>query len=299
MKKTILLLPVLAGIMFGAAGVFVRNLTAYGMTNPTIIFLRTSIAALELLLLILFTNKALLRIRLSDFFLFLTNGFCSMIGLTLCYNIAVNHLTLSLAAILLSTAPVFVIFLAALVFKEKITKRKIFCMLLAIIGCLFASGLLESRGGLTISLLGILSGIASAVLYALYSIFSRLSSDKEYHTYTIIFYSVLLASIFLLPFSQFRLIGSFILAAPLSHLCLLLFNSLCLSVLPYVFITTALRHAEAGLVSIFASGSEPIAALIFGMIFYHEVPSFMAFCGMLVTITALVILCRGTKEAEA
>jgi drug/metabolite transporter (DMT)-like permease len=299
MKKTILLLPVLAGIMFGAAGVFVRNLTAYGMTNPTIIFLRTSFAALELLLLILLTDKSLLRIRPSDFLLFLVNGLSSMIGLTLCYNIAVNHLTLSLAAILLSTAPIFVIFLAAIIFKEKITKRKIFCMILAILGCILASGLLESNTGLTISLLGLLGGIASAVLYALYSIFPRLSSDKEYHTYTIIFYSVLLAAILMLPFAQFRLIGGFVIEAPIRHIVLLIFHSLCLSVLPYVFITTALTRAEAGLVSIFASGSEPIVALIFGMIFYQEVPSFLAFCGMLVTITALVILCKGTGVEKA
>lgn len=38
MKKVVLLLPILAGIMFGSVGVFVRTLSANGMDNVTILF---------------------------------------------------------------------------------------------------------------------------------------------------------------------------------------------------------------------------------------------------------------------
>ena len=44
MKKTYLILPILAGIMFGSSGIFVRTLTQNGIDQTTLLFLRFSIA---------------------------------------------------------------------------------------------------------------------------------------------------------------------------------------------------------------------------------------------------------------
>lgn len=42
MKSVLLLLPILSGIMWGAAGVFVRTLSDYGMDSATIVFSSSS-----------------------------------------------------------------------------------------------------------------------------------------------------------------------------------------------------------------------------------------------------------------
>ena len=135
-------------------------------------------------------------------------------------------------------------------------------------------------------------GICAAFFYALYSIFSRMASDKGYHTYTIIFYSVFLITIVLLPFADYAAISSYVTKAPLTSILFLLLHALCTSVLPYFCITYALHLAEAGIVSILASGGEPIAAVVFGLLFYAEIPSLLMLVGLALVIFALVLLCR-------
>ena len=293
----ILLLPILSGILFGSAGVFVRTFTEFGMSNPTLIFLRTSIAAAFLFLLIFFTDKSRLKVKLRDFPLFIGTGLIGMLGLNLCYSQSVTMLSLSLSAVLLSTAPIFVLIIASFLFKEKITKKKVVGAALAIIGCLLSTGVLEEVGTTSLSGFGIFLGCLSAVFYALYSIISRLASDKGYHTYTIIFYSVLLIAIAMIPFVQFDVAENYVEVAPVWHTVVLLFHSLCTSVLPYVFLTYALMHAEAGTVSILASGGEPVSAAVFGVIVYSEIPSLLMILGLAIVIYALVLLCQTPKQA--
>lgn len=298
MKRLVLLLPIVAGIMFGSCGVFVRVLYGYGFDSATVLFLRTAFAALILLVGILFYDKSLLKIKLKDAFLFIGSGVVGMMGLNLCYNVAITVASLSLSAVLLSTAPVFVVFLAAVIFKERVTKRKLACMLFAIVGCVLASGLLEQKSGVEVSAMGILAGVGSAVFYALYSIFSRMATDRGYHTYTIIFYSVLFITIVLLPFSNLSLVGGFIVETPVFSIVFLLAHALCTSVIPYVAITLSLLYAEAGKVSILASGAEPVAALVFGILFYAEIPSPLMLLGVAVTIAALAFLCKVPKQED-
>ena len=295
MKNSVLLFPIMSGILFGSAGVFVRTFTDFGMSNPTLIFLRTSIASIFLFMLILCTDKSRLKVKLRDFPLFIGTGLIGMLGLNLCYNQSVTMLSLSLAAVLLSTAPIFVLIIASFLFKEKITKKKVIGAALAIIGCLLSTGVLEEVGTTNLSGFGIFLGCLSAVFYALYSIISRLASDKGYHTYTIIFYSVLLIAIAMIPFVQFDVAANYVEVAPVWHTVVLLFHALCTSVLPYVFLTYALMHAETGTVSILASGGEPVSAAVFGVIVYSEIPSLLMLLGLAIVIYALVLLCQTPK----
>ena len=295
-KRTAVLLPVIAGIMFGSAGLFVRILSENGMANSTILFTRVLFAALLMLIFLMFYDIRLLKIRIKDLYLFVGTGVLGIMGLNLCYNNAINSLPLSLAAVLLSTAPVFVIIIASILFKEKITTKKVGCMVLVIVGCIFASGLLENQISNDVMNFGILFGIGSAFFYSLYSIFSRLATDKEYHTYTVIFYSVLLITIALLPFADIIKIVGFIESDPISNLVFLCLHGLCTSVIPYIFITMALLYVETGKVSILASGSEPVAAAIIGLMFYMERPTILTFLGLVITIVALSLLCVNKKE---
>ena len=68
MKKLYLILPILAGLMFGSGGVFVRTLTQNGIDSTTLLFLRFSVAIIPILIAILLTNKKLLKIGLMQFY---------------------------------------------------------------------------------------------------------------------------------------------------------------------------------------------------------------------------------------
>lgn len=140
MKRILYLLPVLAGVFWGSVGIFVRVLTDFGMDNYTVLGSRMAVASVILFFVIFIYDRELLRIRLRDLGFFLGTGLCGMVGLNYCYNEAINQLTLSLAAVLLSLSPIFVMILSAFLFHEKITLKKVGCTALAIAGCILVSG---------------------------------------------------------------------------------------------------------------------------------------------------------------
>ena len=290
MKKTYLLFPILAGIMFGSSGIFVRTLTQNGIDQTTLLFLRFSIAIIPILIAILLTDKELLRTDLSDIPLFLACSVC-IIGLNLCYNESMNTVPLSLAAVLLSLAPIYVLIIAYIIFREKITSKKIICMILALAGCLLMTGVLEENIS-SAPLFGILSGIGAGLFWAFYLMASKKSIEKGKHTYTILFYSVIFITIALIPFTDFGQISSFISINPTKTILFLILHSTFSFALPYIFSTLSLKYIDSSTSSILLSGAEPFAALIFGLIFYCETPSMLMFCGFIMTIIAMMLLSR-------
>lgn len=290
MKKIYLILPILAGIMFGSGGVFVRTLTQNGIDSTTLLFLRFSIAIIPILIAILFTDKNLLKINLKDIPMILVCAMC-IVGLNLCYNESMNSISLSLAAVLLSLAPIYVLIFAYVVFREKITSKKIICMILAISGCILMTGLLENSLS-SIPLHGIMAGIGAGLFWAVYLMASKKSIENGNHTYTILIYSIIFLSIGLIPFTHFNQVNNFININPLLTIVFLIIHSTFSFALPYIFSTLSLNYIDSGVSSILLSGAEPFAALIFGFLIYSEIPSILMFCGFLLTIISMTMLSK-------
>lgn len=295
MKKFAILFSLMAGILWGSVGVFVRILAAFGMNNYTILSTRVLGAAIVLLFGILVYDNSLLKIKVKDIWIFLSCGVIAMLGLNYCYTEALKSLSMSLAAVLLSLSPVFVMLIAAIVFGEKITKRKVVCTLIALLGCLLVSGILEGNG-LLWSGFGIFVGILAAVFYALYSIFSKLAMERNYSVFTTIFYSVLFMGIVLIPFTDWHAVGAFATAEPLKNITFMFLHSLCSNVLPYLIYTLSLAYVDAGSASIVAAAGEPSAAMLFGIMFFSEIPSFLGVTGLVVTIIGITLLSAPTRE---
>ncbi len=295
MKKLMLIVPVLAGVLWGSAGIFVRTLSAAGFGNCTITFSRFAVAAVMIFIGIMAVDRSMLKIKPKDIWVFIICGIFGMMGLNLCYNKAIDGLTLSLAAVLLSMSPVFVMFMASIILHERVTLKKVGCTALAVAGCVLVSGALEAGGADNITVLGTICGIAAAFFYAVYSIFSKVAMKQRYNVFTIIFYSLVTSAIVLAPFVDWRVMGDFVAEAPAGHSLFMLLNSLCTSVLPYVLFTVSLSYVDTGKVSILAAGGEPSAAMIFGIVAYSEVPSVLSLCGLVVTIIAIWLLLRPDK----
>lgn len=294
MKKIYLILPILAGIMFGSSGIFVRTLTQNGIDQPTLLFLRFSIAIVPILIAILLTDRKLFKIELKDIPLFLACSLC-ILGLNLCYNQSMNTVPLSLAAVLLSIAPIYVLVIAYFLFGEKITSKKLVCMILAIFGCILMTGVLESDLG-SISTFGILSGIGAGLFWAFYLMASKKSIENENHTFTILFYSIIFITIALIPFSDFGQISNFVSINPAFTIMFLILHSTFSFALPYIFSTLSLKYIDSGTSSILLSGAEPFAALIFGFLIYAEIPTPLMFCGFILTIIAMMMLSRNDTK---
>lgn len=287
-NKIISIFPILSGIFFGSGGIFIRRLIEMGVDSYSIVFLRVFIALPILILWLFFTNKKLFYVRLKDVWVFFGAGVLGTLGLNLSYNYSITELSLSLSAILLSLAPIFVVIFSFFLFKEKITSTKISCMILAIVGSVLASGVFESVA-MRWSFKGILVGLFAAIFYSLYSIFSKIAMEKKYDALTITLYSTLAITIVLFPMNNWGFVREIISVSPLKISIFMVAHSLCTCIFPYALYTISLNYMDAGKASILCS-CEPIAATIFGLLFYNEVPTLLSLIGLVIVLVALGIL---------
>lgn len=295
MKQLLYLMPIISGAMWGSAGIFVRKLTELGMNSYTVVSVRVVLAVLILAVWLGIYDRNLLKIKLKDLWIFVAGGVVGMFGLNICYNFAISELSLSLAAVLLSLSPVFVLFMAAILFKEKITSKKVICMTIAIAGCVLASGVLESASTMRWSVKGIIVGTIGAFFYGLYGIISKTAMERGYHAFTTTFYCLFMVMLVVIPLTNWKLVTNVVVANPVKMSVFLLIHSLCTSVLPYILYTFSIRYIDAGMASILASG-EPVAAMIFGVIFFSEIPTVLSVVGIVLVIVALALLSMPDKK---
>ena len=79
---------------------------------------------------------------------------------------AYNHTTVAVATLCYYMQPTIVMLVSPLLFREKLTKRKAICAVIAVIGMVLVSGVTKGRETGTGNLKGILLGLGAAVCYA-------------------------------------------------------------------------------------------------------------------------------------
>lgn len=300
MKKIGPLLVLSAGILWGMIGLFVRKLNLFGFSSMDIVALRGITTSLLLFIFLLVLDKKKLVIKIKDLWCFIGTGIFSIVFFNYCYFKAITLTSLSVAAILLYTAPAIVMVLSAILFREKITKMKLLSLLLTFVGCVFVTGIVSGiisgfganagfgAGGTNyISFYGILVGFGAGLGYALYSIFSRYALERGYHSLTISFYTFLFAMIGTAPFVDYSVIGT-ICRADFGIVGFVLLFGLLSTVLPYIAYTRGLEDMENGKASIIAS-IEPVTATLLGVIVYQEKLSFFEIAGVLLVLGAIVL----------
>lgn len=233
----------------------------------------------------LFDRKAF-RIRLRDLWCFAGTGIMSVVFFNFCYFHTIQATSLSVAAILLYTSPFFVTALSAVIFKEKITVKKVSCMFLAFLGCVMVSGALT--GELVLSLKGILIGLGAGLGYALYSIFGKLATDKGYSSITVTLYTFAFASVGVLPFVKASHIVNTYSGRMLPFLYAFLLIIIT-TVIPYLCYTYGLAGTQPGVAAVLAT-IEPVAATAVGFLIYSEKPDIITIFGIALVFISVVLI---------
>lgn len=293
MKNKYTLFVILAGSLWGFMGFFRRTLDSIGLSAMGVIAVRCFFALIFFGVLMLATDREAFKIKLKDIWVFVGCGVISLLVFGWCYFKAMDHMSLSTAAILLYTAPCFVILMSVPLFKEKLTARKLMAMALAFFGCCLVSGIGSGDGHITA--VGLMLGLGSGFCYALYSIFSRFAINRGYSTYTINFYSCLLASLGALIIDGPQCFSLAI--ATGTNLFYAAATGLVTCFLPYMLYTKGLLGLENGKASIMAS-IEPVVATLVGFAIYHENPTVMSIAGIVLVLSAIVLLNIKSKKAE-
>lgn len=284
MKNKYAVCVILAGSLWGFMGFFRRTLDTMGISAISCISIRCIFAAVLFGLIILITNRSAFKVRLKDAWIFVGSGVVALLVFGVCYFKAMDYMSLSAAAILLYTAPCFVILFSALLFKEKLTGQKLAAMVLAFAGCCLVSGI---GGNTTITPIGLALGLTSGVCYALYSIFGRFALNRGYSSLTINFYACVLAAIGATAIGGTEYLD--IITQTPSSFGFAFATGLVTCFLPYLLYTHGLEGLENGKASIMAS-VEPVVATIVGVVIYSEALTPMSAAGILLVLSAIVLL---------
>ena len=279
----------LAGCLWGFMGLFTRNLYALGFDAPGALIVRCGIAAVLFAVLLLIKDPKLFRIRLRDLWCFLGVGLCSLLFFTWCYFQCIRLTSLSMAAVLLYTAPSIVMVLSLFLFREKLTKMKVAALVLAFAGCCLVSGL----GG-EMNVAGVLFGLGAGLGYALYSIFARFALLRGYDSRTINFYAMLIGTLGAVAIwgggEPLRLMTS---SVPAALWCAA--TGLFSCFLPYLLYTYGLSGTETGKAAVMAS-TEPVVATLVGAVLFREALTVRSVLGVALVLLAIAALNLKRKQ---
>ncbi|MBQ8525308.1 MAG: EamA family transporter [Clostridia bacterium] len=287
MKKSALLCVLAAGILWGCMGFFVRTLqNEYGFGSLQIVCLRLVFAALAFVILGVIRRTPAIRLR-HALLLFCT-GFCGIMLLSVTYFLSMTYSSLSVAAILMYTAPAFVLIASVILFKEKLTGTKILSLILAFAGCVFVSGIFG--GDAKITAMGVVMGILSGITYGSYSIFGTYALRK-YDTYTVTTWAFIFAALASLAVGNVPDIVIKIASSENNALRIIILSvgmGIFTAFMPFLLYTIGLSRTEPSKAIIVAS-VEPLVATVLGFAVFGETPTVFSAVGIVLILASVVL----------
>jgi drug/metabolite transporter (DMT)-like permease len=285
------LLVILAGTCWGVISIFINYLSAAGLGEMQISFLRQLFAVLVFALVILVRDRSKFRILLKDLALLMLVGFINGVLFNFLYFYTIINSRASIAVVLLYTSPVFVIILARIFFGEKITRNKFIALVLTMAGCLFVTGVIGE--GYMPPPVAILTGVLTGLAYALNNILTS-AAVKKNDPLTVTFYTLLFSFIFLIPFSGWGSLTSLCRANPMI-LVVAFLMCLVTAVFAQYFFSMGLKLIESGKAAIYGA-TEPIVGSLVGILIFHEESNLMKIAGIIMVIAAILLI--GKSDAE-
>ncbi|WP_440945027.1 DMT family transporter [Methanosarcina sp. T3] len=206
-------------------------------------------------------------------------------GVMLSYYTAVNFTNVSMSVLLLYTAPLYVLLIAPVILKEKISTKNLVALTLSLIGVVVVVGPANLVSGAAGSdyLYGILMGLFSGFFYACIIMTSRYLRD-EYSGLEQLFLSTGVTLVILLPFML--QVSSAVL---LDNLPVLLFLGVMITSLGSILYFTGLEHVKAQNASII-SLLEPVSAIFFAYLILNDPVSRATLFGCVLILASSLLM---------
>lgn len=285
MKKLAPLMVIGAGCLWGCMGILVRGMNAIGLETMEIVAVRCLVTFVCMAVGLFAMDRKAFRIRVKDLWCFIGTGVFSIVFFNYSYFKTITMTSLSVAAILLYTAPSIVMVLSAVLFREKMSRKKLAALAVTFAGCVCVTGGVN-QAALTIG--GVLTGLGAGLGYALYSIFGRYAIERGYNSLTITLWTFGVAFVGSLPFTDMgHILGQY--AKYPSAVFTSLFWIFMTTVLAYILYTLGLGHMETGKASVMTS-IEPVVASSVGLLLYGEKITGWGMTGIVLVIGAIVLL---------
>lgn len=268
--------------LFGTIGIFVRYIP---LPSSIIAFCRGLVGMLFLLLVTLLRKSRISgqAIRKNLLWLILSGAFLGMNWILLFE--AYRYTTVATATLCYYLAPIIVILAAPVLLKEKLTVRKIICTIVALIGMVCVSGVLQNGIPTLGEAKGILFGLGAAVLYATIILLNKKIHDISAYDKTIMQLGV--SALVLVPYCLLTEdIGA--LSVEPKVLLLLLFVGIVHTGVTYFLYFGAIEHIHAQSVAII-SYLDPVIAVLLSIFVLGEGMNVIGIIGAVLVLGAALM----------
>ena len=279
------LLIAAASILWGTMGIFGKLAFQYGINPVVLTALRILISSATMLVAIILLKRELLKIEKKDLPQLLVFGIFAVALQRIAYFYTVDLTTVTIAAVLFYTYPIFVTAHASLFLKEKVTFSIILAIVLTFSGVTLVVKAYEISW-LSINILGLAFGILTSLLFALYFLMAK-KLRNSYTNWTLLLYGDGLGTIALTPALYFSL--SEIANYPLQLWLLIFVIALFPSLTAYLLFSHALKYVESSKGSIL-SIIEPLSAAIFSATILRENFEPLQIIGVTFALTGVFLL---------
>jgi len=282
---------ILSMSIFGTIGIFRRYIP---LSSSAIAFVRGVIGTFSLLLVMLCFKKPIDKDRIKKYLLLLIlSG--AMIGFNwiLLFE-AYNYTSIATATLCYYMAPVIVILSSPFVLKEKLTVKKCICTLVAFVGMVLVSGVIENGFNVTSEMKGVLFGLGAAILYGSVVLINKMITGIDAYSKTII--QLASASITLFPYLLVTE-GGIHIPNDFFILSMIVMVGVIHTGFAYALYFGTAKDLDAQTMALY-SYIDPIVAIILSVLLLHEGMNAFELIGAILILGATIISDLNLKKAK-
>ena len=271
------LIFIISMVIFGTIGIFRKFIP---LDSAVISFSRGVIGTLFLIVFLLVKKDKPNIKELKSYIVLLIISGC-LIGINWLFLFeSYKYTSVATSTLCYYMAPIFVMIASTFVFKEKLKAINIICMLIAFVGMIFVSGVLEIGFDDKNALLGVLYGLAAAVLYATVVLLNKKIKVENayYKTLIQLFFSALVLVPYLLLNNSFDKI-----ALDAKVCILILIVGIIHTGISYVLYFGSITKVKTQFISIF-SYIDPVIAIILSAIILKDSMTFLGVVGAILIL---------------
>jgi drug/metabolite transporter (DMT)-like permease len=284
-------------------------LDSAGLSSLRLAQVRATGAALILMVAVAIVRPATLRTTRRELSFLAVFGILGLAFVQLFYFVGIRRLDIGIALVIQYLAPVFVALWARFYVHEPVRQRLWFAIALSLLGLSLVVELWG--GGSSLDGLGVLACLITALAYAGYVLMAESSLERGRDVYSLLAWGFTFAALFwavVQPWWTFpaeiagesvSLLGRFDdVTAPLW--LLLAYIVVLGTVVPFIFLVSALHHVPATRVTIVAM-LEPVLAAIVAWVWLGEELAAVQIVGGLIVLIGVILAqtSRGGERAEA
>ncbi len=275
---------VLSAIAFGIMPILAKLAYSGGANVQTTLFLRFSFATLMLFCYIKSKNISL-KLEKKQYVLLIFLGVAGYSLTSMMLFLSYNYISVGMATMIIHSYPAIVTFLSFVFYREKLSLKKILCLILCILGIF----IMVDLGVATYDMKGILLALISAIGYSFYVLGASHKYIKSTNNYVITFYISLVSAISILAIGlPTQTINLNIKFYSLVAILLLAFISTVIALMAFLQGVKIIGPSNA---SIFGT-LEPIVTLVLGILILGEGVQFKTILGSILIIISMIILAK-------